>query len=43
MSVDGTPLDSGSNMQEERFLSVSGNPPEERINLENQNVTLVKE
>ena len=36
MSVVGTPLDTGSNMQEERFSSVSGN-------LENQNVTLVKE
>ena len=32
-----------SNIQEERFSSVSGNLPEEKNNLDNQNVVLVKE
>ena len=45
MSVGvGTPLGTTvSNIQEERFSSVSGNLPEERNNLDNKNVALVKE
>ena len=41
--VFGSPLSRESRIQEERFSSVSSNLPEEKINLDNQEVALVNE